>query len=131
GTTIQLQLPLTLAIIPSIVVGVGSQRFAIPQVSVEEFVWVRSTDVKELIERFHGQDVLRLRGSLLPLVRLSQVLGIEETIVDPDTLQVTLERRQRISDRRSSDDSGDRTDHGHDRLRPDRRTNWRGDYNVV
>ena len=76
GTTVLLRLPLTLAIIPSMIVGVGGNRFAIPQVNVVEFVWVRAADVARRIERVHGAEVLRLRTRILPLVRLADMLGI-------------------------------------------------------
>ena len=69
GTTVRLQLPLTLAIIPSMIVGVGSHRFAIPQVSVVEFVWVKAAEARSRVERVQGAEVLRLRDNLLPLVR--------------------------------------------------------------
>ena len=82
GTTVLLRLPLTLAIIPSMIVGVGGNRFAIPQVNVVEFVWVRAADVARRIERVHGAEVLRLRSRILPLVRLADVLGIPRTYLD-------------------------------------------------
>ena len=67
GTTYTLKIPLTLAIIPALLVTSGAQRYAIPQVNLIELV--RATP--EQIEQVHGAPVLRLRGRLLPLVYLA------------------------------------------------------------
>ena len=73
GTTYTLKIPLTLAIIPALLVTSGAQRYAIPQVNLIELV--RATP--EQIEQVHGAPVLRLRGRLLPLVYLASELGGE------------------------------------------------------
>lgn len=73
GSKITLRLPLTLAIIPSMIVGVGELRFAVPQVSLEELVKLNN-DLK--IEKVRDHDVMRLRGKLLPLIRLGELLRI-------------------------------------------------------
>ncbi|MEM1226938.1 MAG: chemotaxis protein CheW [Planctomycetota bacterium] len=73
GSTVRITLPLTLAIVPSMIVGVGDRRYALPQSSIVELV---QTDGKEkCIQRANQAEVLRLRGTLLPLVRLRQILG--------------------------------------------------------
>ncbi|MHB8810619.1 MAG: hybrid sensor histidine kinase/response regulator [Desulfobulbaceae bacterium] len=74
GTSILLQLPLTLAIIPSIIVSASDFLYAIPQVSLVELVTLYDEDVRRKIERADDQEVYRLRGRLLPIVRLSEVL---------------------------------------------------------
>ncbi|HXZ86743.1 MAG TPA: chemotaxis protein CheA, partial [Myxococcota bacterium] len=74
GTRLRIHLPLTLAIIPSLIVSVDSERFAIPQLNVVEVVRLKRE--AEQIERIRSSEVLRLRGDLLPLVRLGQCLGI-------------------------------------------------------
>ncbi len=79
GTTTKLKIPLTLAIIPALVVTSGGQRFAIPQVSLLELVRVEAADAATAIEHVHGTPVYRLRDRLLPLVGLADVLGIETT----------------------------------------------------
>lgn len=134
GTTVLLQLPLTLAIIPSLIVGVQEHRFAVPQVNVEEFVWVRAEDVSKQIEKVHGQDVLRLRGMLLPLLRLSDVLGIARSFADPATGQQKEDQRHRIADRRSPDTEVEAVPESEGDLHErnlSRRTQWRSDYNIV
>ncbi|MEX2205960.1 MAG: chemotaxis protein CheA [Myxococcota bacterium] len=74
GTTLRIHLPLTLAIIPSLIVSVAKERFAIPQVNVVEVV--RLKDEAAQVERIRSTEVLRLRGTLLPLVRLAACLEI-------------------------------------------------------
>ncbi len=78
GTRINLRLPLTLAIIPSLIVGIDGRRYAVPQVNLEELVRVRGQDVDKRVEEVRGQPVLRLRGKLLPLVSLAKILRVEE-----------------------------------------------------
>ncbi|WP_428308097.1 chemotaxis protein CheW [Lacipirellula sp.] len=74
GTTIQITLPLTLAIIPSLIIQCGDERFAIPQVNISELVRLRREEIGKRLDRVKSAEVLRLRGSLLPLVRLNNVL---------------------------------------------------------
>ena len=78
GTTVKVKIPLTLAIVPALIVSTGGQRFAIPQVSLLELVGLEGEEAGKRIEMVHGAPVYRLRGSLLPLVNLNQVLKIEE-----------------------------------------------------
>lgn len=101
GTRIQIKLPLTLAIIPSQIISSEGERFAIPQMNLEELLRIPAGSVKDRIERVGNAEVVRLRGKLLPLVRLTDVLKIERTFIDPKTCQRAKDRRQTLSDRRS------------------------------
>ena len=102
GTTISIKLPLTLAIIPSLVVTLLEERYAIPQVNMVELVRIPAAQVKEKIEHIGSALVMRLRGDLLPLIHLSDVLDIEErTYTDLFTEKKIPCRRTRIADRRS------------------------------
>jgi two-component system chemotaxis sensor kinase CheA len=76
GTTVRVKIPLTLAIIPALVVTCGGDRYAIPQVSLLELVRIKSEEVGKSIELVHGAPVYRLRGRLLPLVYLSRELKL-------------------------------------------------------
>jgi two-component system chemotaxis sensor kinase CheA len=76
-TRIIVKLPLTLAIIPSILVAVNDERFAIPQINLVELVRIAPGDVAQRVERLGSAAVMRLREELLPLVRLADVLGME------------------------------------------------------
>ena len=77
GSTFRIKLPLTLAIVPSLLVSVGSERFAIPQVNLDELLRIPANQVKERIEIVGDAKVVRLRETLLPVLSLSDVLGIE------------------------------------------------------
>ncbi|MEM7272352.1 MAG: chemotaxis protein CheA [Actinomycetota bacterium] len=77
GTTFKIKIPLTLAIIPAITVRCGGNRYAIPQVSLQELVRLDSNDPSSRIEDLHGAPVYRLRESLLPIVDLRERLGVE------------------------------------------------------
>ncbi|HSZ00718.1 MAG TPA: chemotaxis protein CheW [Terriglobales bacterium] len=76
GTTVRVKIPLTLAIIPALVVTCGGDRYAIPQVSLLELVRLKADQVSKGIELVHGAPVYRLRGRLLPLVYLSRELKL-------------------------------------------------------
>jgi two-component system chemotaxis sensor kinase CheA len=73
GTRITIKIPLTLAIVPALLLDCAGQRFAIPQTAVAELVRAGG---EHRIEWIHDAPVLRLRGSLLPLVALGDVLGL-------------------------------------------------------
>lgn len=80
GTTLKIRIPLTLAIIPALIVNSGGDRYAIPQVSLLELVRLEGEQARSGIEMIHGAPVYRLRGSLLPLVHLNRELEIEEKV---------------------------------------------------
>ena len=76
GTTVRVKIPLTLAIIPALVVTCGGDHYAIPQVSLLELVRLEADEVGKGIELVHGAPVYRLRGRLLPLVYLNRELKL-------------------------------------------------------
>jgi two-component system chemotaxis sensor kinase CheA len=78
GTTLKIKIPLTLAIIPALIVTSGGDRFAIPQVSLLELVRLEGEQARRQIEFIHGAPVYRLRGQLLPLAYLNRELNIKE-----------------------------------------------------
>jgi len=78
GTDIKLKIPLTLAIVPALIVRCGGETFAIPQVKLEELVRVEPGASENKIEYLHGAPVYRLRGNILPLVNLNKILGLPE-----------------------------------------------------
>jgi len=77
GTTLKVKIPLTLAIIPALMVTTGGDRYAIPQVSLLELVRIRGREAGQAIEMVHGAPVYRLRGNLLPLVYLNHELHLD------------------------------------------------------
>lgn len=83
GTTFIIKIPLTLAIISALIVGVGEHRFAMPQLSVLELVRAGKR-CEHKIEQINATRVLRLRDRLLPLVGLSHVLNLIDDRGEPD-----------------------------------------------
>ena len=101
GTTIRIKLPLTLAIIPSQIIVAGGDRYAIPQVNLEELLRIPAHQVKDRVEIVGDAEVVRLRGKLLPLIKLADVIGIKSTYFDYKDGSSKTDRRRNISDRRS------------------------------
>ncbi|WP_310599833.1 chemotaxis protein CheW [Desulfobulbus sp.] len=101
STTISIKLPLTLAIIPCQIVMTDGERYAIPQVNLEELLRIPAAKVVERVERVGDAEVVRLRGNLLPLIRMSDVFGITPTYYDPVQDETLPDQRQNIADRRS------------------------------
>jgi two-component system chemotaxis sensor kinase CheA len=75
GTTFRMTIPLTLTIVPALIVGSGGQRYAIPQASVLELVRLDPDKGTLGIEIVHGAAVYRLRERLLPVVSLNHELA--------------------------------------------------------
>ncbi len=78
GTTVRIRIPLTLAIIPALVVSVAGNRYAIPQTNLLELVRLGERRVDPAYENVQGTPVYRLRGRLLPLVDLRGQLRLPE-----------------------------------------------------
>jgi two-component system chemotaxis sensor kinase CheA len=76
GTQLTVKLPLTLAIVPALIVCSQGRRYAIPQTNISELVRVKADEIAKRIQHIKGAEVLRLRGDLLPLVRLDTVLDL-------------------------------------------------------
>jgi len=76
GTTMKIKIPLTLAIIPSLIVTTGGDLYAIPQASLLELVRLEGDQAVKKIERINNTFVYRLRGKLLPIVNLGETLGL-------------------------------------------------------
>lgn len=92
GTTFKLKIPLTLAIIPTLIVtsksngpgGIQYDRYAIPQVNLLELVRLEGSQARRGIEMVHRAPVYRLRGRLLPLVDLNRELNLEVSPQEED-----------------------------------------------
>jgi two-component system chemotaxis sensor kinase CheA len=76
GTVMRLRIPLTLAIVPALTVECSGDRYAIPQISLQELVALDAEKAATAVEEVGGAPVYRLRGELLPLVRLTDVLDL-------------------------------------------------------
>ena len=107
GTTIQLRLPLTLAIIPSLIVSVGDEKYAIPQANLVEMVCLYDEDIKNRIECADDQEIFRLRDRLLPMVRLDEVLAHPTPFTRDVRAGITEKYRQRIQEKIFDEDKYD------------------------
>jgi two-component system, chemotaxis family, sensor kinase CheA len=80
GTLFKISLPLTLAIIDGLIVGVGAERYIIPTLSVRESF--RPT--AEMISRVQNRaELVNVRGRLLPLLRLHEIFDLPACATDP------------------------------------------------
>lgn len=77
GSTFTIKIPLTLAIVSALIVGVGEERFAIPQLDVRELVMVNANGPNK-IEKVNDSEVFRLRNRILPLVSLRKLMGLPQ-----------------------------------------------------
>lgn len=88
GIRIHMSLPLTLAIIPCLIVITNNERYAIPQVNMDEMVRLYDTS-DQFIERSSDQEVYRLRDRLLPVVRLNELLKRSIRYTHQDRAEIT------------------------------------------
>src|SRR5271157_1435483 len=94
GTTLRLRIPLTLAIIPALIVRSVNQSFALPQGALSELVHIPPEQAATAIEWIENAPLYRLRGKLLPLVFLDRLLmpGVEQKIaVERDVFIAVLD----------------------------------------
>jgi two-component system, chemotaxis family, sensor kinase CheA len=77
GTTLRLRVPLTLAIVPSLVVKSGGQAFALPQSTLVELVDIPEREFAQVVQRIGSSELYRLRERLLPMVWLDRLLGLQ------------------------------------------------------
>lgn len=98
GTTVHLEIPLTLATIPALTVVSARNVFAIPQAALVEMLYVDAEQVKERIEDINGAHMLRFRGAVLPLLSLRKQFeltgGKEESDGSAHIAVVQCEGRQ-------------------------------------
>jgi two-component system chemotaxis sensor kinase CheA len=92
GTTVRVRVPLTLAIIPALIVRCGGERFALPQTAVSELVPLRPDRAGPRIEGLADAPVMRVRGRLVPVVFLDRFLGLRAETACRDQGTVVLVR---------------------------------------
>lgn len=86
GSIVTLQLPLTIAIIQSLLIRTGGETYAIPLNNVVRDVGIKSKDIKTI----EGQEVILLRGEVLPLLKLDEVLECSAKVSDKENLIVVI-----------------------------------------
>ena len=98
GTIIRIKIPLTLAIIPGLVVSLEAdplksgreQRFVVPQANLLELVRLEAERDLQLIKNLHGTVIFHHRGNLLPLVYLGRVLGKPASTRTQDVVNIVV-----------------------------------------
>jgi len=91
GTRFRIKLPLTLAIIQALMVSVRGEIYAVPLSSVDETTMIRSSDIKMV----QNQEVIMLRGNVLPLYRLGQLLFVPGEDNDEEMYVVVVRKAER------------------------------------
>jgi two-component system chemotaxis sensor kinase CheA len=94
GSVFTLRLPLTLAIMPCLLLGSDEQCYGVPQRDVEEIVLLDPANARRRIEQSHENEVLRWRGQLPPVVRLREILRRRQPC-DAAALREIAQRYQR------------------------------------
>lgn len=89
GSSFIIRLPLTLAIIQALMVELGTEKYAIPLGNIQTIEDVPLDDVKHV----QTKEVISLRGSVIPLIRLDQLLDVEEKNEEPESLTVVIVKK--------------------------------------
>lgn len=89
GSNFIIRLPLTLAIIQALMVELGNEKYAIPLASIETIESVELKDIKHV----QTKEVINLRGSVIPLIRLSTILDVENVKEDAQELTVVIVKK--------------------------------------
>ncbi len=89
GSSFIIHLPLTLAIIQALMVELGDEKYAIPLGSIQTIEDVAISDIKYV----QTKEVINLRGTVIPLIRLDQILDVESTLEDPESLTVVIVKK--------------------------------------
>lgn len=79
----------------------GEETFAVPRQNLSELIRIVPADIKDKIAKIGSAPVLRLRGELVPVVDLAEVLGLRKFYIDPETGEPVPDKRKNIADRRS------------------------------
>lgn len=89
GSTFVIRLPLTLAIIQALMVAVGNEKYAISLGSIQTIEDIRPEDIKQV----QSKEVINLRGNVIPIVRLSDVLDIESNKNPEENMVVVIVKK--------------------------------------
>ncbi len=92
GTTVTIKLPLTLAIVEGLLVGIADNRFVLPLSIVEECVELTREDVEES----HGRNIANIRGEIVPYIKLRNEFGIAGNPPDIEQIVITGVNGERV-----------------------------------
>ncbi len=87
GTTFKLRIPLTLAIVPALIIKSHQVSFAIPQLNLVELVRLENSEGESALEKIQGSEFLKLRGNLTPVFRLNDLLKLKEVFDKAKSLE--------------------------------------------
>jgi two-component system chemotaxis sensor kinase CheA len=90
GTRFRINVPLTLAILPTVLIWSAGERYALPQIYVREVVHLERDEVSNTVDEVDGARIHRLRGRLLPLVVLREHLHVTSTDAAPEDLTIVV-----------------------------------------
>ena len=89
GSSFTIRLPLTLAIIQALMVEIGKEKYAIPLGSIQTIEDIQFSEVKHV----QTKEVINLRGSVIPLIRLGEILDVEPGDFQPESLTVVIVKK--------------------------------------
>jgi two-component system, chemotaxis family, sensor kinase CheA len=89
GSNFIIRLPLTLAIIQSLMVIIGDEKFALPLGSIQTVEDIQVTDIKNI----QGKEVINLRGNVVPIIRLGNLLDCSKKETEPEELLVVIVKK--------------------------------------
>ncbi|MDF2944973.1 MAG: cheA [Herbinix sp.] len=89
GSNFIIRLPLTLAIIQSLMVIIGEEKYAIPLGSIQTVENVLNTEIKSI----QGKEVINLRGTVIPIIRLGNILKCKQADTTPEELLVVIVKK--------------------------------------
>ena len=89
GSTWTIRLPLTLAIIQSLMVVVGDEKYAIPLGNIQTIENIHPDEVKAVQQK----EVINLRGNIIPIIRLNEILGCQSVKAEDEDLVVVIVKK--------------------------------------
>lgn len=89
GSSFTIRLPLTLAIVQALMVELGNEKYAIPLASIQTIEDVTKSDIKYV----QSKEVISLRGTVIPLIRLDELLDVPERETNSDIIVIVIVKK--------------------------------------
>lgn len=93
GSTFIIRLPLTLAIIQALMVTLGGEKYAIPLSTIQTIEDIMLSDIKYV----RGKEVISLRDNIIPIIRLREVLDVEEEHESQNVIVVIIQKGDKLA----------------------------------
>ncbi|MFA5523339.1 MAG: chemotaxis protein CheA [Tissierellales bacterium] len=91
GSKFSIRLPLTLAIIPALLINIKEEIYALPLSSIREITPVKMNEIRKI----QNQEVVLFRKNTLPIIRLNRVLGIQDSVENEETTMVVVKKGEK------------------------------------